>query len=318
MTLMADKPRSSIQRPQPALVAWHGWSLQVPPRWNPVKVEGDRQTGYMLLADLHRPRLGIRWRSVKGPVDVQRWAHEALRAEVGLLAASEAKDHPLPTDRWEGSKLYIEPDPPGRDVWVARSRVSGRLVQVIHHAHRRERVLVEQILPSLSDQPIDQPVQWSIFDLCCRVPPLWTLSGYRLNAGDLTLRFRHRTRRFGLLHLLTVRQIAPATLALHRRPLEEWLEVQQYAQRRFYRVRRESFEDTLSLSDGRTLHGRRALSIRRKRYFWLMSAPQQLTTLVMHDPLRDRLLLLQSTDEQTARLVGSTLGGPMMPVNDNT
>jgi hypothetical protein len=308
MTLMADEPRTSARRSAQALLAWHGWRLNVPPRWNPVKVEGDYQTGYMLLADLHRPRLGIRWRSAAGKVDVQRWAHDALRGEVGLLAASEARDHPLPGDLWEGSRLYVEPEPPGRDVWVARSCVSGRLVQVIHHAHRRERVLAEQVLPSLTDQPVNEPGQWSIFDLSCRVPPGWALSNYRLNAGDLTLRFQHRVKRFGLLHLLTVRQIAPATLALHRRPLLEWLRVQQYQQRRLYRVLLEAFEDTLPTPDGRTLAGQRGVSIRRKRYFWLTTAPRQMTTLALHDPARDRLVLVQSTDEATARHVGATIG----------
>jgi hypothetical protein len=65
---------------------------------------------------------------------------------------------------------------------------------------------------------------------------------------------------------------------------------------------------TLQTPDGRDLLGLTGMSTRRKRYCWLMTAPQQLTTLVLHDKDRDRLLFVQSTDEQTARLVGATVG----------
>ena len=60
-------------------------------------------------------------------------------AEVGVLAAAEAVAGRASDPRWPASLLYLEPQPPGRDVWFGYGPVSGRMVQVIYHAHRRER-----------------------------------------------------------------------------------------------------------------------------------------------------------------------------------
>ena len=72
--------------------AWQGWELALPARWNPVKLEGDYARGYALIADMHRPRLGLRWSSVgTKSFDAAAWAKRAMREEVGALAAAEAR-----------------------------------------------------------------------------------------------------------------------------------------------------------------------------------------------------------------------------------
>jgi len=41
--------------------AWQGWRLEIPEEWSPVKIDGSFEAGQVLLVDIHRPRLGIRW-----------------------------------------------------------------------------------------------------------------------------------------------------------------------------------------------------------------------------------------------------------------
>src|SRR5688572_8681477 len=155
-------------------VAWQGWRVELPARWSPVKLEGDFDRGYALFADLHRPRLGLRWEKVRRgkKFNAGELVRRALVDEIGKLAAAEATPHVQPEGgEWTDSLLFMEPDPPGRDVWAAFSGHSGRVLIVSHHAHRRERILPDSILPTVTDVASiglgDQP--WSVFDLSCKV-----------------------------------------------------------------------------------------------------------------------------------------------------
>src|SRR5689334_4490647 len=210
-----------------ATFAWQGWQLKLPARWNPVKLEGDFAQGSVLIADMHRPQLGLRWRKLgQKRFDAMR----ALRGEVGALAAARAREWggEGEGDGWVKARLFLESEPPGRDVWVAHSRASGRAIEIVHPLRRRDRVMEDSILPSLADTRPDEACRWAIFDLSCIIPGGFSLARHRLNAGDLTLNFacKHQT--------LTIRQIALAKMALDRLPLEKWLHQQERAITRHY------------------------------------------------------------------------------------
>ena len=74
-------------------ICWQGWKLQLPRRWDPVKLEGDHAEGYALFADTLRPRLGLRWQTPKRKrrFDPDVAVRLALKNEVGQLAAAEAR-----------------------------------------------------------------------------------------------------------------------------------------------------------------------------------------------------------------------------------
>lgn len=285
-------------------LAWQGWQLTVPESWNPVRLEGDFDQGSLLLSDLTAPKLALRWRRPAGRrFDVEQWAQRALVDEVGQLAAAEAKPCPQ-SDRWSGARLYVEPDPPGRDVFVARSAESGRLLQMVYHAPRRDRVLSDRVVPSLADTPTDTPQPWSVFELSCVVPAGWKLRAHRLNAGDLRLGFvqRHGT--------LVVRQVAVAELALKRLSLDRWLGTQQYESRRHYRPRGEPVPTTLQLPDGRELVGLKRTMNRRWRWSYQWWRPKQVVTMALHDRQRDRLLIGEGNDEDAVRELLASVGQP--------
>ena len=265
--------------------------MELPARWDPVKLEGDADKGMILLADLHRPRLGVRWTKVGKRADVGKSVNKTMLAEVGLLAAAEAKETAPPGENWSNGRLYIEPEPPGRDVWVGYSKTTGRLFEVVYHAKNRDRSMVETVLPALADGLAGE---WSIFDLACKLPPTAKLERQVLNVGDLRLDFL-----VGRLPIV-VRQIAVATLALTRQPLERWLTVHQYARRKFYREAEKSQEIEWTVN-GQQMKGLRRNLRRRRRYFFLWRLPKLIVGVLLRDELNDKLLIVEATDEKTVR-----------------
>lgn len=286
--------------------AWQGFLLSIPDDWNPLKLEGDWDGGLATLADMKRPRIGIRWQAVnRKKFDLDAWVRKAMKDEVGQLAAEEAaKFTPKGDGGWEGGMLYTEPEPPGRDLWVAYSPASGRVVQVVYHADSRDRVLRDDVLPNLSDTPADEPHWWSVFELSVRTPAGWAMSTHKLNAGDLRLTFGKGKR-----DLATVRQVAIAKVALARLPLTKWLAGLQYESRRHYRPVGEDEPVTLELEGGREISGLRKVRRRRRRFFWDRAKPPAVTTIALHDEPRDRLVLGEGTIEDELKQMLSTVGG---------
>jgi hypothetical protein len=274
-----------------ARFAWQGIGLEMPSSCNPIKLEGDFSNGYVLIADMNRPRLGIRWNTPPTQkFDPAQLLRTAMIQEVGILAAEEA----ITFDAAEmpHGLLYTEPAPPGRDVWIGWNSASGRVVEIIHHARHRERILMDRILPTLTDDGGKDVVPWSVFDLSCHVPREYQLQSNQLNVGDLTLVFSAKDER------LRVRQIAVARVALRRRPLEKWLEEERRLERKHYRPNGEA----VMLSDAKIV----GTMCRRRRFFFAWKLPRTLITIAEHDVDRDRLVISQGTDEELVkRTVGS-------------
>jgi len=282
-------------------VAWQGWHIEIPRRWDPVKLEGDHSEGYALFADAVRPRLGLRWQTLKRTIEPANAVEKAMRTEVGQLAAAEAKRCPHLDASWQSPLLYVEPEPPGRDVFSAFSDISGRLLQVVYHAHRRENLFTSTILPTLADLPIERATAWSIFDLNCVIPGGMKLTSQRLNAGDLSLTFADRH------HEVSVRQIAIAQLALQRQSLDGWIADQQKTSRRYHKAAG-SMTDLAVTAGQREISARLARMPRRTRYSFLWHQPACYTTIGFHDKDRDRLVLLHGTDDSLLQVIAPTVG----------
>lgn len=286
------------------LLAWQGWSLDVPADWNPVRIEGGWRSGFVLLADLHKPRLGLRWGAADGKrFSPEIWARSAIRDEVGVIAAKEAR--PLACGPFEASIHFPEPQPPGRDVWVGFSRASGRGAELIYHAQKRDDVLADQIVPTLRDGAPDQPQAWSVFDLSCRVPAGMKLKSHLFNAGDLRLVFAcARTGRYA-----SIRQIAVARLALSRMPLAKWLADELRGRRVHYAAAADECVIEEKASDGRALCGTCRSLKRRRRSFFMRWIPRELQVAALHDETRDRLVLVQASGRDLLGQIVTSVGG---------
>ncbi|HEX8323077.1 MAG TPA: hypothetical protein VF595_04110 [Tepidisphaeraceae bacterium] len=300
-------------RSRPQLLAWQGWTLSVPASWNPVKVDGDSDDGSLLLADLHSARLGLRWKLAGRRGDPAAWAERALVDEVGKLAAAEAIDYAMPdADEWSVSRLYHDPSPPGRDVWVGHSRRSNRLLQIVHHAAKRDTLFADVLLPSLTDTSVDAARRWAVFDLSFVTPANVAVQWYRFNAGDLSVGLADTKRNLTLL-----RQVGPASLALARQPLSEWLTRLPAATRRLYHPIDRPEPTSLDV-DGRRLDGLRGVLRRKRRLFWLRTIAAEQTVLAFHDPRRDRIVIGQSADEPMLRERLSHVGWHAIPDGEET
>ena len=283
-------------------LAWHGWSLDAPAEWNPVRIEGGWRSGFVLLADLHKPRLGLRWGAVGGKrFNPQIWARSALRDEIGVIAAKEAQ--PIKCESFEASILYPDPQPPGRDVWVGYSRTSNRGVELIYHAQKRDSVLADRIVPTLRDAAPDQPHAWCAFDLSCVAPVGMKLTSHHFSAGDLRLAFACATSgRFASL-----RQIAVARLALSRMPLSGWL-ADELRGRRVHYAPSDPSDVQHKTSDGRALCGIGRSLRRRRRSFFMRWLPRELHAAALHDEARDRLVLVQASSRDVLDAVVRSVG----------
>ena len=283
------------------VMIWQGWRLELPPRWHPLRIEGDYDTGNVLLGDLHGPRLGMRWKKASGRrFSAADWSRSAIRAEVGSGEADKARPH-SPTEQFEGGLLYLDPDPPGRDVWTAYSPASKRVIEVVYRSRRKEHPLAAIILPVLADHDPAEPVPWSIFGLSAIVPAGYRLQKHQLNAGDLNLWFTAKKQE------LVIRQVALASQAMSRMPMIKWLNQTEWPRRKYFRRYAQPAEHSMEV-DGRSLRGLSSALRRRRRFSWLWTVPHGYQTLALHDEARDRLVFVQATDPDLPESIVKTIG----------
>jgi hypothetical protein len=268
------------------MFAWQGWTISLPPSWNPMKLEGNFESGYALIADLEQPRLGMRWTTPGKNFDASAWAKKVLVEEVGQLAADAAK--PCAGENWKAAMLFTETEPPGRDVWAAQSKASGRTMELVHHVRAGEVSQMTELRQKLIDSKPQDELAWSVFDLSCKSPSNWRLETKLLNAGDLRLTFAKESQR------RTVRQIAVAHLALKRMPLDQWLDQQQLPYERNYRA-----------TDSSKGPARR---LERRRGFWRRRLPKEIHLLAFEDVKRDKLLLVEAETQISAEELARTVG----------
>lgn len=286
-------------------LAWHGWRIQIPHEWNPVKIEGDYDDGSLLIADMTTARIGLRWKKAPRRTDPVAWARKTFMGEVGQRAADEVTDYSIDGD-WRVSRLYTEPEPPGRDVWAGWSVASGRVLQVVYHARHREPAFANDILPTLADSPVDGPMSWSVFDLQVTSPSGLRVQWYKLNAGDLSLAF---TTTRGQKQTI-VRQIGPATLALSRQPLGQWVRGQYQVSKKTHRYPPEPLPTRVTVG-AESVAGLRVVMPRKRRFFFaggLLPRDQILIGCV--DEKRNRIVIGQGEDETLVRELLITVGQP--------
>jgi len=287
-TIEPTSPSTLGTRRTASPLVWQGLRLGVPGEWSPVKIEGDFDKGFISLADLDRDRLGVRWQTVSAKADPVALVSTAMRNEVGQLAFDESIER-QPDGDWSVARLYVEPEPPGRDVWIGYSHRTRRIVQVVYHAQRREPTLANAIIPTLRDEgvPGGLAATWSVFWLDVKLPQPMRLTGQRLNVGDLSLTF---TTDGGPL---IVRQLAAASVVLGRRTLESW--VASIGEPKRYRTTDRGEPVTV-----RGWTGLRLWHARRRRLMLARWVPRAFVTYAVHDPEADRLALVRAPSDALA------------------
>ena len=275
--------------------------MRLPADWNPLRLQGDHERGEVSIADLSRARLAFRWTTPSRNLDLAKWADRTLRDEVGALAAGEAREFGVDGQDWRGAMLYVEPKPPGRDVWVALSPASGRLIEIVYSCRSDDHELADRILPSLRDSARSEAWGWRLFDLSCTSPAGYRLKSQLLNAGDLSLAFSRASQ------TLVVRQIALAKMALARRPLVKWLGAHERSSAPYYAPVGSPREIAVD-RDGDQLVGVQQEARLRQRFAWMWWLPRGQTTLALHDEARDRIVIVQGSEGALACEVAGSVG----------
>lgn len=285
-------------RGQRVRVAWQGLELSIPAEWNPVALSGNFSAGQALLAEFGEPRLGLRWKKVG--------ANHATREVREQIARREADaDADLRVVHLPDAVVCLDRRVPGRDVCVAWSAPSGRLVQLVYHARERDDVLVDEIVPTLADMAAAPWQRWAVLDLSCAVPAGFVLESHSLRAGDLRLQWRNRRS------CLAVRQLALADRILQRSTLEQLVQDQQREQHLQYAPQQRASTIDLVAEDQRVLSGFMGTALRRRRLFWRWRLAPRRCILALHDQARNRIVLVQADDDSLARDVARTVGQPL-------
>ncbi|HEX8522131.1 MAG TPA: hypothetical protein VF669_07735 [Tepidisphaeraceae bacterium] len=261
------------------LLAFQGWNVAIPSDCNPSHIEGAFRKGAIHVADMDQPRLALRWHYIPQ----QRFnPHRILSNELSPDELPRAK----PTASAVGLSSQWLYTSPTRNLFLAHSPTTHRIIQILHQPD--DNICFENdILPTLADTSPTAPTRWSLFDLACTTPADFVLSQHNFFAGDLTLSFTCN-REF-----LNIRQISPAPLALSRRPLRAWLADQEKQLLPHYAPGGDFSEHKLHVTG---LAGVTRTAARRKRFAFKYWLPPQIMTRALHDPQRDRLLLLQGTN----------------------
>lgn len=286
---------------------WAGYLLSIPNEWRPLKMTGDARAGSFILGDDDAAKLRVTW----SPVTRRRFnAEKTLRRAIarpikGVPIASDAKSQGTKLAGFDAS-YCVQGKDGSADRCVAYSANASRVVDVIYH-HGDGRELKQYrtgVLPTLRDQPVDQPHKWAYFD-CSFVAPAGMFYGVsKLNLGDMRVRvFSRGGELFG--PSLMVRQIYPATLALARLPIESWVRACVRDDRHHVRpvgggLVGKGVADTTpwTCARGEGMEAFATLNWRARPIF--IRAPRRWRYVIFQDKAVDRLVVIQAAHKNPA------------------
>ncbi len=269
--------------------AWCGWALRIPQSWRPLKFYGNGLDGSVHLGDADRGILRVRWkRTLDRRPDPGRWKKRRIRTLGGHRRGRLAESAPATPAVQETVLVQTAQGV----VWSGFSAPAGIALEIAFNAALEDeeiKAVLQQILPTMRVFPISEETPWALFDTTFRTPPGFLLEQHRLHLGDLAILVATP----GKNHWLMVRQVYPAELALERRPLEKWLGLRIFPDRR--RRRRFQGPDRWELRDGaRALDGLLESGVSRLPAplgFW---HPRVWTAALVRDPVADRLLMAEA------------------------
>jgi hypothetical protein len=207
-------------------MAWAGLRLPVPEVYRPARTEGDYVKGLIVLSDDQRARLVIAWATVtRKKFDPQEFCRTKLLSLFGKSSKIQ-ESHVVKVKNASFTTLVSAASPEDKVIrTVGYCPTTRRVIDILYHTGtaREDLIFNTVFLPGLCDQPIDSDYRWSILGSSMTIPAGFKYLESRLNLGDQTLRFV-TGKSEGNSPLLLIRQVYPASLALNRQPLADWLE----------------------------------------------------------------------------------------------
>jgi hypothetical protein len=279
-----------------SLLAWEGWRLAMPREWQPLKLSGSHEKGFVIVGDSQVAIFQLKWLRPggRGGCRGEAWVAGRLKQ---LGAAPEA--HPPAAARFTacGWVNGLQKEEGKRTTyWYGVAEGAGLLLEFVVNGVLPDgllRIAVREVLPSLAATDRDAETMWAMYDMSFASPPGYRLARRQLRSGDVALEFRRGGR-----ETLLLRQVYPADLALSRRPYERWLALYPFTEHR--RLRRSSVRSDPWSDAGRA----RLRGVRRRAWKRLAAplgwcAPRRSTALAVTDESSNRLLIAEhmSADE---------------------
>ncbi len=265
-------------------IAWQGWEIPVEPEWRPLKIEGGRDDGSMMIGLPQTPVLQLKWRRLRGrALDAASWLMQRFKIE--------RPDGGAPLPRGFGSSA-----------WKLRHALKkGGHLSIWMGVGEKENCVLELLSTSLAPREVEEKIfrdflpcavlrgpgeewSWTMNGVAFSAPGDFRLAREHLYSGDIALEFTGPKKE--ILHL---RQVYPGSLALSRRNMRRWLEMYPFAERR-----RRVFgsEEKWSDASGR-FAGIRVSSRRLIPFPFNWVGPQTTSSIAVHDGDSDRLLIAE-------------------------
>lgn len=269
--------------------AWAGLILDTPDSYRPLKIDGVSYNGRVILADDERARLEITWatnasRRFKADKFIRRRALSGLARIDRKQAMGDLVDveHPhfQPMVRYDDDAANVTR-------WVGYCGKTKRAVDVIYQrgAAAEDARMRDSVLPSLRDQPLDEPQRWALYGFHFTVPANMRYVDSNLNLGDMRLTFRGPRKA-----KLVLRELHPAKLALTRQKLGKWLEDVAKKERYEYPPPPAKKIEPVECAAGEAVGFDAKLRPGRKLFMW--RSPWRLRWRMIHDADHNRLIAL--------------------------
>jgi|LSQX01.2.fsa_nt_gb hypothetical protein len=217
----------NMNRDSWAVRGWEGVLLHVPSDWDIAAISGDRNQGYMRIDDTQNmPRVELKWQKSTGFVNITGVVDSYLKElqkkrkkgepeiqterDCSVVSKRQMRKQDLQCFAWRG-----EIEGYGA-AWYCPDCQRVMVVQVMAMPDERGADLAREVIGSLEDHPRDGWVTWSTYGLQMEVPERFEMSGQKLMAGLIELRFANAGEeivgtRWGM-----------ANVALRGRTLEKW------------------------------------------------------------------------------------------------
>ncbi|MCG3178468.1 MAG: hypothetical protein BIFFINMI_00795 [Phycisphaerae bacterium] len=286
----SENPQSEISNPRSPWLAWGSWRMRIPPRWRPVKIEGDSRGGRIYLGADEAMVLQVKWRRMQAEnFDPHAWIRTRLASDASAAVPQEQtpRTDDFPLAAWaprvasaDGNKAALWYG------WSPRARLVLELVFNVTDDRSVARTAEDLLLPSLGSAAADEPGVWAVYGASFRSPPGLELVGRELFPGRISLRLASGGR------VMALQQLFPAELSLSRRELGRWVGYMPFRERR-RRAGPPDGEPCEFESLGRSLPGVIRYSYKQFGYPMHWIARRRNVAAVAHDAELDRLLLAE-------------------------
>ncbi len=213
-------------------LAWMGWALMMPAEWRPLKIRGEYNRGAVIVGDGEHAVFQIKWwRPGIKKFNSDDWISRRLEKEFKIVVRNA--NAPCPAG-FTNAAWVLDAKNRGKGnlmVWYGYAAQSDLMIEIISGGDAPDhecRKVIRRTIPSLRMFRPDESVCYCLFNRKFKVPAGFVLKIWKLESGDITLKFETGKSR----ESLTVRQIYPADLALSRCSIDRWMLLKRFKENR--------------------------------------------------------------------------------------